>query len=118
VSHFLTGFGNGKIEFNSRSQAMNFLQKLRDEAHALSNRTHREVHSLVQIFDRRTAPDAPKVQLLLVPTRYAARAGQAGDLSPIRSLNQSGEILFKAKKNQSPTGEKHKRRSRFSRKTE
>ena len=97
---------------------MNFLQKLRDEAHALSNQTHREVHSLTQIFDRRTAPDAPKVQLLLVPTRYAARFGQAGDLSPIRSLNQAGEILFKAKKNQILSGEKHKRRSRFSRKAE
>lgn len=118
VSHFLTGSSGGKIDFNSRSQAMNFLQKLRDEAHALSNRTHREVHALVQIFDRRTAPGAPKVQLLLVPTRYAARDGQAGDLSPIRSLNQSGEILFKAKKNQTAAGETHKRRSRFSRKTE
>lgn len=118
ISHFLTDFGGEKIDFNSRSHAMNFLQKLRDEAHALSNQTHREVHSLVQIFDRRTAPDAPKVQLLLVPTRYSARGGQAGDLSPIRSLNQAGEILFKAKKNQTSTGEKHKRRSRFSRKAE
>ncbi|HEX8737639.1 MAG TPA: hypothetical protein VF721_20065 [Pyrinomonadaceae bacterium] len=118
ISHFLTNFGDAKIDFDARSPAMNFLQKLRDEAHALSNRTHREVHSLVQIFDRRTAPDAPKVQLLLVPTRYAARGGQAEDLAPIRSLNQSGEILFKAGKNQSASGEKHKRRSRFSRKTE
>ncbi|HEX8246734.1 MAG TPA: hypothetical protein VF599_01005 [Pyrinomonadaceae bacterium] len=117
VSHFLTNRGAAKIDFNSRSPAMNFLQKLRDEAHALSNRTHREVHSLVQIFDRRTISGAPQVQLLLVPTRYAARGGQAGDLSPIRSLNQSGEILFKSKKNQSGAGEKHKRRSRFSRKT-
>ena len=116
VSHFLTNFGGAKIDFNSRSQAMNFLQKLRDEAHALSNRTHREVHSLVQIFDRRLDSGAPKVQLLLVPTRYAARSGQAEDLSPIRSLNQSGEILYKARKNQSAAGEKHKRRSRFSRK--
>ncbi|HLM00235.1 MAG TPA: hypothetical protein VK400_04205, partial [Pyrinomonadaceae bacterium] len=89
ISHFLTNFSAAKIEFDSRSEAMNFLQKLRDEAHALSNRTHREAHSLVQIFERRTAPDAPKVQLLLVPTRYSAREGQAGDLSPLRSLNQS-----------------------------
>lgn len=118
VSHFLTNSGEAKIDFNSRSPAMNFLQKLRDEAHALSNRTHREVHSLVQIFDRRIGSGAPKVQLLLVPTRYAARGGQAEDLSPIRSLNQSGEILFKAAKNQSSAAEKHKRRSRFSRKAE
>ncbi len=119
VSHFLTDSGAAKIEFNSRSQAMNFLQKLRDEAHALSNQTHREVHSLVQIFKQRLVSDnAPKVRLLLVPTRYAARDGQAGDLSPLRSLNQSGEVLFKTKKNQSATGEKHKRRSRFSRRAE
>jgi hypothetical protein len=95
---------------------MNFLQKLRDEAHALSNQTHREMHSLVQIFDQRIDTNAPKVQLLLVPTRYAARSGQAGDLSPIRALNQYGEVLFKTKKNQTASGEKHKRRSRFSRK--
>jgi excinuclease ABC subunit C len=118
ISHFLTNFGEARIDFDSRSGAMNFLQKLRDEAHALSNRTHREVHSLVQIFDRRTAPDAPKVQLLLVPTRYAARGGQAEDLAPIRSLNQSGEVLLKAAKNQIAGGAKHKRRSRFSRKAE
>jgi len=118
ISHFLTNFSAGKIDFNARSDAMNFLQKLRDEAHALSNRTHREVHSLVQIFDQNPASGAPKVQLLLVPTRYAARGGQAEDLSPIRALNQAGEVLFKAKKNQAATGEKHKRRSRFSRKAD
>jgi excinuclease ABC subunit C len=118
ISHFLTNFGSEKVDFNSRSDAMNFLQKLRDEAHALSNRTHREVHSLVQIFDRRTASDAPKVQLLLVPTRYAAGGGQAEDLSPIRALNQSGEIISTAKKNQSAGGATHKRRSRFSRKAD
>ncbi|MDQ3800674.1 MAG: hypothetical protein M3384_14605, partial [Acidobacteriota bacterium] len=118
VSHFLTGSGAAKIDFNSRSQAMNFLQKLRDEAHALSNQTHREVHSLVQIFKQRLGAGAPKVQLLLVPTSYSARDGQAGDLSPLRSLNQAGEVLFKSKKIQSATGEKHKRRSRFSRRAE
>jgi excinuclease ABC subunit C len=117
ISHFLTNFSSEKIDFNSRSDAMNFLQSLRDEAHALSNSTHRDVHSLVQIFERRTASDAPKVQLLLVPTRYAARGGQAEDLSPIRALNQSGEIMFKTKKNRAD-GEKHKRRSRFSRKAD
>jgi excinuclease ABC subunit C len=118
ISHFLTNFSTGKIDFNARSDAMNFLQKLRDEAHALSNQTHREVHSLVQIFDRNPASGAPRVQLLLVPTRYAARGGQAEDLSPIRSLNQAGEVLFNAKRQVSATGEKYKRRSRFSRKTD
>jgi excinuclease ABC subunit C len=118
ISHFLTNLSGEKIAFNARSDAMNFLQKLRDEAHALSNQTHREVHSLVQIFDRAEASAAPKVQLLLVPTRYAARGGQAEDLAPIRALNQAGEVLFKAKKNQAAAGEKHKRRSRFSRKAD
>ena len=118
ISHFLTNFSSEKIDFDARSNAMNFLQNLRDEAHALSNRTHREMHSLVQIFDRRMASDAPKVQLLLVPTRYSARGGQAEDLSPIRALNQSGEVLLKTKKNQSAAAAKHKRRSRFSRKAD
>lgn len=115
ISHFLTNFGAGKIAFNARSEAMNFLQKMRDEAHDLSNRTHRDVHSLVQIFEQNPASDAPQVRLLLVPTRYAARGGQAEDLSPLRSLNQAGEVLFKARKNQTGAGEKYKRRSRFSR---
>lgn len=118
ISHFLSNFGDAKIDFNSRSNALNFLQKLRDEAHALSNATHREVHSLVQIFDQNSDSDAPKIQLLLVPTRYAARFGQADDLSPIRALNQAGEVLFKAKKQTGTTVEKYKRRSRFNRKAD
>lgn len=118
ISHFLTARGDARIDFDPRSAAMNYLLKLRDTAHALSNRTHREAHSLVQIFSQNLAADAPKVQLLLVPTRYAARGGAAEDLAPIRSLNQSGEVLMKKKTVKTETGETYKRRSRFGRRTD
>lgn len=116
ISHFLFGSGGAeKIAFDARSDAMNFLQKLRDEAHDLSNSTHREIHALTQIFQKYSASELPRVQLLLVPVRYEMRGGQAGNLAPIRSLSQSGEILFKSKKNQPANEKMHKRRSRFGR---
>jgi excinuclease ABC subunit C len=94
ISHFLTP-QNARIDFNKRSRAMNFLQTLRDAAHTLANETHRELHSLVQIFA--VNENAPQVKYLLVPTRYAERGGNAADLSPIRSLTQAGEIILKTK---------------------
>lgn len=94
ISHFLTT-ENARLEFEKRSRAMNFLQKLRDAAHTLANETHRELHSLVQIFA--TGVNAPQVKYLLVPTRYAERGGNAGDLSPIRSMTQAGEVILKTK---------------------
>jgi excinuclease ABC subunit C len=94
ISHFLTA-KNTRIEFDKRSRAMNFLQTLRDASHTLANETHRELHSLVQIF--RNNDNAPRVRYLLVPTRYAERGGNAGDLSPIRSMTQRGEIILKTK---------------------
>lgn len=98
ISHFLTA-KDARIEFDRRSAAMNFLQTLRDAAHALANETHRNLHSLVQIF--RHNENAPRVNYLLVPVRYAERGGAAEDLSPIRALTQSGEIILKSKsKNQ------------------
>jgi hypothetical protein len=72
---------------------MNFLQSLRDASHTLANETHRELHSLVQIFVNNE--HSPQVKYLLVPTRYAERGGNAEDLSPIRSLTQAGEIILK-----------------------
>jgi len=92
ISHFLT-MENSRIEFNKRSRAMNFLRTLRDATHTLANETHRELHSLVQIF--KNNDNAPHVQYLLVPTRYAERGGNAADLSPIRSLTQAGEVILK-----------------------
>ena len=94
ISHFLTA-NNSRVEFDRRSRAMNFLQTLRDAAHALANETHRELHSLVQIFA--VNENAPRVRYLLVPVRYAERGGNAADLSPIRSLTQAGEIILKTK---------------------
>lgn len=94
ISHFLT-LKDSRIEFDKRSSALNFLQSLRDAAHALANETHRELHSLVQIF--KNNDDAPHVKYLLVPRRFAERGGDAEDLSPIRSLTQAGEIILKTK---------------------
>jgi len=94
ISHFLTD-KNTRVEFDKRSKAMNFLQNLRDAAHALANKTHRELHSLVQIFVNND--NAPHVKYLLVPTRYTERGGNAEDLSPIRSLTQAGGIILKSK---------------------
>ena len=94
ISHFLTD-ENTRVEFDKRSKAMNFLQNLRDASHALANETHRELHSLVQIFVNND--NAPHVKYLLVPTRYTERGGNAEDLSPIRSMTQAGDIILKSK---------------------
>jgi excinuclease ABC subunit C len=99
ISHFLT-LENTRLKFDKRSRAMNFLQTLRDAAHRLANETHRELHSLVQIFVNNA--DAPRVQYLLVPMRYAERGGNAEDLSPIRSLTQAGEVILKTKSKRPP----------------
>jgi len=94
ICHFLTE-DNSRIVFNPRSKAMNFIQDLRDRAHQLANETHRELHSLVQIFKNNDS--IPRINYLQVPLRFAERSGNAEDLSPIRSLSQSGEIIFKTK---------------------
>jgi excinuclease ABC subunit C len=94
ISHFLDA-QDLRTKFDRRSNAMNFLQTLRDAAHTLANETHRELHSLVQIFVNNDS--APHVKYLRVPTRYAERGGNAEDLSPIRSLTQTGKIILKTK---------------------
>ena len=73
ISYFLTT-KDVRVEFEKRSGAMNFLQSLRDAAHNLANETHRELHSLVGIFKNNDT--APRVQYLLVPTRFAERDGR------------------------------------------
>lgn len=98
ISHFLT-IKNARIEFDKYSKPLNFLQSLRDAAHTLANETHRELHSLVQIFKNNDC--APHVKYLLVPTRYAERGGSAEDLSPIRSITQAGEVILKSKSRKS-----------------
>lgn len=96
ISHFLV-VENNRVEFDRHSKAMNFLQTLRDAAHTLANETHRQLHSLVQIFQNNET--APQVKYLLVPTRYSERGGGAEDLSPIRSLTQAGRVILKTKNN-------------------
>ncbi len=93
ISHFLTA--KNVVEFDARSKGLYFLQHLRDAAHRLANETHRELHSLTQIFKNNDT--APHVQYLRVPTRYAERDGGASDLSPIRALTQAGELTLKTK---------------------
>ncbi len=95
ISHFLTG-NNTRIEFSPHSEALNFLQNLRDASHNLANETHRRLHSLVQIFKNNET--TPRIQYLLVPTRYAERGGNAEDLLPIRSMTQAGEIILKTRR--------------------
>jgi excinuclease ABC subunit C len=99
ISYFLTT-QDVRIEFDRRSKAMNFLQNLRDAAHTLANETHRELHSLGQIFKNNDS--SPHVQYLLVPTRFAEERREANDLSPIRSLTQAGEIILKSKSGATP----------------
>lgn len=94
ISHFLTA-ENGRVEFEKHSEWMNFLQNLRDSAHTLANETHRNLHSLIQIF--KNNENAPQIKYLLVPIKYAERGGDAEDLSPIRSMTQAGEIILKSK---------------------
>ncbi len=100
ISHFLTA-ENRRVEFDQKSKSHNFLQTLRDAAHNLANETHRRLHSLAQIF--RHNDNAPRVNYLLVPTRFAERGGNAEDLSPIRSLTQTGEIIMRKKEKPSKT---------------
>lgn len=112
ISHFLLENGV-KVLFDERNAAHQFLKQMRDAAHKLSNTTHRDVHSLAVIFTKNS--NAPKVRLLYVPLRFAERAGFADDLQPLRSLNQAGELIYKNRKSAEMSGEKYKRRSRFSR---
>lgn len=115
IDHFWLESG-AKILFDKRSTAHQFLKQLRDAAHALANSTHRTVHSLGSIFNETSS--TPKVLPLHVPLRLTERGGEADDLQPLRSLNQSGELLYKTKKPLEVNGEKYKHRSRFSRKSD
>ena len=113
INYFLLE-NDQKILFDAQNSAHQFLKRMRDAAHALANSTHRNVHSLATIFAENS--NAPRVQLLHVPLRFAERGGAAEDLQPLRSLNQAGELLYKSKKSLETGGEKYQRRSRFSRK--
>lgn len=115
ISHFLSTQSREKITFDASSAAMNYLQKLRDAAHKLSNETHRRQHSLASIFYENRSADAPQILYLLVPQRFAAPHGAAEHLSPLRAFDNYGELLLKTKSVTDEEGKKYKRRSRWSR---
>lgn len=113
IAYFLLESG-ARIAFDKQNAAHQFLQKMRDAAHALANSTHRSVYSLAAILAENS--NAPKIRLLHVPLRITERGGFADDLQPLRALNQAGELLYKSRKPPEISGEKYKRRSRFRRK--
>ena len=76
VSHFLTEDGQ-RIEFNPKNEAHRLLRTLRDEAHELSNTTHRQSRDMLHFYERRG------VKPLIVPIRFDEKDGHADDLRPI-----------------------------------
>ena len=78
VAAFLTESG-GFIPFDPDSPAHATLQLLRDEAHDLSNRVHRDYREM-QPFYEAEGYERP----LIVPLRFHAVNGGADDLLPIR----------------------------------
>src|SRR5436190_1559024 len=69
------------IKFNPDSPAHSVLQLLRDEAHSLANRVHRDYREMFPFYEARGF-DHP----LVVPLRFHAPNGNADDLIPIRSI--------------------------------
>jgi excinuclease ABC subunit C len=66
--------------FDIDSPAHAMLQLLRDEAHDLSNRTHRDYREMMPFYER-AGHDHP----LVVPLRFHAENGGADDLIPIEA---------------------------------
>jgi excinuclease ABC subunit C len=79
VSHFLTEDGESH-PFDIDSPAHAMLQLLRDEAHDLSNRAHRDWREMMPFYER-----AGHEHPLVVPLRFHAENGGADDLIPIES---------------------------------
>ena len=72
--------GRDPIDFNPESPAHTMLQLLRDEAHDLANRAHRD-HREIMPFYEVAGVDKPVV----VPLRFHAENGGADDLIPIET---------------------------------
>ncbi len=68
------------IEFDVDSPAHAMLQLLRDEAHALANRVHRDYREMMPFYEK-----AGFEKPLVVPLRFHAENGGADDLIPIES---------------------------------
>ena len=79
IAAFLTQAG-GSIPFSVDSPSHAMLQLLRDDAHDLANRVHRDYREMLPFYEARGF-DAP----LIVPIRLHAENGGAGDLVPILS---------------------------------
>lgn len=79
IAAFLTTDG-GSIEFDVDSPAHAMLQLLRDEAHDLANRVHRDYREMMPFYEK-----AGFEKPLVVPLRFHAENGNADDLIPIET---------------------------------
>lgn len=79
VSYFLTESGE-QIDFNPYDPAHTMLLLLRDEAHNLANRIHRDYREMKPFYEA-----AGHEEPLIVPIRLHAQNGGAEDLIPIES---------------------------------
>jgi excinuclease ABC subunit C len=79
IAAFLTKDG-GSHPFNTESPAHAMLQLLRDEAHDLANRAHRDHREMMPFYER-VGHEHP----LVVPLRFHAENGGADDLIPIQT---------------------------------
>lgn len=79
IAAFLTTDG-GSIPFDVDSPAHAMLQLLRDEAHDLANRVHRDFREMMPFYEK-----AGFEKPLVVPLRFHAENGGAEDLIPIES---------------------------------
>jgi excinuclease ABC subunit C len=72
--------GRDPIDFNPESPAHSMLQLLRDEAHDLANRVHRDYREMMPFYEI-----AGVEKPVVVPLRFHAENGGAEDLIPIES---------------------------------
>lgn len=69
---------NDPISFDVNSPAHAMLQLLRDEAHDLANRTHRDYREMIPFYEL-----LGNYKPLIIPIRYHAENGGAEDLRPL-----------------------------------
>ena len=79
IAAFLATNGES-IPFDVDSPAHAMLQLLRDEAHDLANRVHRDYREMMPFYEK-----AGFERPLVVPLRFHAENGGADDLIPIES---------------------------------
>ena len=79
IAAFLTEDGRS-VAFDADAPAHSMLQLLRDEAHDLANRVHRDYREMMPFYEK-AGFETP----LVVPLRFHAENGGAEDLIPIES---------------------------------